>query len=274
MSYAKWETRENMFKRVIQINENSKIEKGGFPIMYDENNLYLTNEESHSLIIGTTGSGKTTLLRIIASTVPKNKRMILIQNPTEISFFEKDAYGRNTRNVVHWEVVQSADDSKNTSASMANLISNSLRATPEVVLIGEAREPEEFQQIQRAMRTGHKTLGTFHAEDAKDAIGRFASEISGGNSYIESVRMVADSIDIIISQFKFENGERKVMEISEVLGTDKDGEPITIIEHGIRKTYTYPKVTFSNSTSRSTLFPSRSIPYAVILKSTLPGFFI
>ena len=96
--------------------------------------------------------------------------MILIQNPTEISFFEKDAYGRNTRNVVHWEVVQSADDSKNTSATMANLISNSLRATPEVVLIGEAREPEEFQQIQRAMRTGHKTLGTFHAEDAKDAI--------------------------------------------------------------------------------------------------------
>ena len=32
MSYAKWETRENMFKRVVQINEKSIIEKGGFPI--------------------------------------------------------------------------------------------------------------------------------------------------------------------------------------------------------------------------------------------------
>ena len=188
--------------------------------------MLLGRAELKLFCVGPTGSGKTTLLRIIASTVPKNKRMILIQNPTEISFFEKDAYGRNTRNVVHWEVVQSADDSKNTSATMANLISNSLRATPEVILIGEAREPEEFQQIQRAMRTGHKTLGTFHAEDAKDAIGRFASEISGGNSNLESVRMVADSIDIIISQFKFENGERKVMEISEILGTDENGEPI------------------------------------------------
>ena len=59
MSYAKWETRENMFQRVIQINEGSIIEKGGIPIMYDDNNLYLNNEESHSLIIGTTGSGKT-----------------------------------------------------------------------------------------------------------------------------------------------------------------------------------------------------------------------
>ena len=188
--------------------------------------MLLGRAELKLFCVGPTGSGKTTLLRIIASTVPKTKRMILIQNPTEISFFEKDAYGRNTRNVVHWEVVQSADDSKNTSATMANLISNSLRATPEVILIGEAREPEEFEQIQRAMRTGHKTLGTFHAEDARDAIGRFASEISKGNSYLESVRMVADSIDIIISQFKFENGERKVMEISEILGTDDNGDPI------------------------------------------------
>ena len=188
--------------------------------------MLLGRAELKLFCVGPTGSGKTTLLRIIASTVPKNKRMILIQNPTEISFFEKDAYGRNTRNVVHWEVVQSADEEKNTSATMANLISNALRATPEVILIGEAREPEEFEQIQRAMRTGHKTLGTFHAEDAKDAISRFASEISHGNSYFESVRMVADSIDIIISQFKFENGERKIMEISEIMGTDKDGEPI------------------------------------------------
>lgn len=188
--------------------------------------MLLGRAELKLFCVGPTGSGKTTLLRIIASTVPKNKRMILIQNPTEISFFEKDAHGRNVRNVVHWEVVQSADDSKNTSASMANLISNSLRATPEVILIGEAREPEEFQQIQRAMRTGHKTLGTFHAEDAKDAIGRFASEIGGGNNYFESVRMVADSIDIIISQFKFENGERKIMEISEILGTNENNEPI------------------------------------------------
>lgn len=188
--------------------------------------MLLGRAELKLFCVGPTGSGKTTLLRIIASTVPMDKRMILIQNPTEISFFERDAYGRNLRNVVHWEVVQNADDEKNSSATMANLISNALRATPEVILIGEAREPEEFQQIQRAMRTGHKTLGTFHAEDAADAIGRFASEIGGGNNYIESVRMVADCIDIIISQFKFENGERKIMEISEILGADEKGTPI------------------------------------------------
>jgi len=187
--------------------------------------MLLGRAELKLFCVGPTGSGKTTLLRIIASTVPLNKRMILIQNPTEISFFERDEYGRNIRNVVHWEVVQSADGSQNTSATMENLISNSLRATPEVILIGEAREPGEFKQIQRAMRTGHKVLGTFHAEDALDALERFADEISEDGDYMASLRKVANSIDIIISQFKFENGERKIMEIAEIEGVDERGEP-------------------------------------------------
>lgn len=188
--------------------------------------MLLGRAELKLFCIGPTGSGKTTLLRIIASTIPRTKRMILIQNPTEISFFERDAYGRNQRNVTHWEVVQSADGTQNTSATMENLISNSLRATPEVILIGEAREPGEFEQIQRAMRTGHKVLGTFHAEDSLDALERFADEVNQGGDSMGSLRKVSNSIDIIISQFKFENGERKIMEISEVLGVDKYGEPV------------------------------------------------
>lgn len=93
MSYAKWETRENMFKRVIQINENSKIEKGGFPIMYDENNLYLTNEESHSLIIGTTGSGKTQ-----ATILPLMKLSMLAGESIVINDVNGDIYERTANN--------------------------------------------------------------------------------------------------------------------------------------------------------------------------------
>ena len=178
--------------------------------------------------VGPTGSGKTTLLRIIASTIPYDKRIILVQNPTEISFFERDEMGRNVRNVVHWEVVQNTVDTEaSSSATMANLISNTLRATPEVIIIGEAREPEEFAQIQRAMKTGHKTMGTYHAEDAFDALDRFASELStaSGSDFSECLRQVAKSIDIVISQYKFEDGTRRILEISEILGIDEHGEP-------------------------------------------------
>lgn len=168
--------------------------------------------------VGPTGSGKTTLLNIIAGTIPYDKRIILVQNPTEISFLERDQYGRNIRNVVHWEVVS--------KLSMDQLISNTLRATPEIIIVGEAREAEEFFQIQRAMRTGHKVMGTFHAEDAEDGIQRFAGELSslGGMTETEALKSVAKSIDIIISQFRFPDGRRRVMEIAEVNGVDEHGD--------------------------------------------------
>lgn len=203
------------------INSGACTEKMGRLIML------LGRADMKLFCVGPTGSGKTTLLRIIASTVPEDKRMILIQNPTEISFMERDENGRNRRNVVHWEVVQNADTNSNSTATMSNLISNTLRATPEIVLVGEARESDEFRELLRVMRTGHKTFGTFHADGARDAVERFADEIteSGGNT-MTSIRNVCNSINLIISQFKFDNGERKIMEISEILGVDDKGEPV------------------------------------------------
>lgn len=167
--------------------------------------------------VGPTGSGKTTLLNIIANTIPINKRIILVQNPTEISFFDRDEYGRNKRNVVHWEVFN--------DITMDMLITNTLRQTPEIIIVGEMREKEEFFQAMRAMRTGHPLMGTFHAEDSSDAIDRFAIEFSSaaGMSQSEAEKQVAKSVEIIISQHRFENGKRRVMEITEVLGY-KDGE--------------------------------------------------
>lgn len=166
--------------------------------------------------VGPTGSGKTTLLNIIASTIPLNKRIILVQNPAEITFKDRDEYGRNKRNVVHWEVI--------TAAKLDALTSNTLRFTPEIIIVGEAREKEEFFQIFRAAKTGHKILGTYHAENTRDAIERFASEYSsnGGSTNSEALRSVAKTIDIIITQFKFPDGRRRVMSIAEVEGVDRE----------------------------------------------------
>ena len=177
--------------------------------------------------VGPTSSGKTTLLRIIASRIPFRKRIIMIQNPTEISFFERDAYGRNKRNVVHWEVHESKDGNEKNSASMSKLISNSLRATPDVILIGEMREPEEFFQGSRALNMGHKLLSSYHSESVEDGVERFAGELSsnGGMTRTEALRSICKSLDIIIAQHKFDDGTRRIMEIGEVLGVNKDGDP-------------------------------------------------
>src|SRR5690606_24428190 len=138
--------------------------------------------------------------------------------PTEIFLTERDQYGRNIRNVVHWEV--------SSNVSMATFISNSLRATPDVIIVGESREAEEFYQILRAMRTGHQVLGTLHAEDAVDGVGRFTTEVamSGNMWYSEVMGLVADNIDIINAQYRFADGRRRVMEISEVLRVNNEGK--------------------------------------------------
>ena len=110
---------------------------------------------------------------------------------------------------------------------MPNLISNTLRATPEVIIVGESRAPEEFEQLQRASMTGHRVLSTFHADDEYDAVNRFASELSAatGSSLSEAKASACRTMDVIITQYRFGNGERRIMSISETVGF-KDGEPV------------------------------------------------
>lgn len=177
--------------------------------------------------VGATGSGKTTLLNIIAQNIPKDKRIILIQNPTEITFQERDTLGRNLRNVLHWEVVNTQQKGGNT-ATMPNLISNALRATPDVIIPGEARTPEEFAQMNRVIKVGERIMGTYHAEDAVGALERFADEVSSlGSGSSESVlKGLGKAVDIIIAQHKYEDGSRKIKEIVEIGGLDSKGDVI------------------------------------------------
>lgn len=185
--------------------------------------MLLGRADTTLFCVGKTGSGKTTLLNIIAGTIPKSKRLLLVQNPTEMTFFERDELGRNTRNAVHWEVRES-DTDKNVgyTATMENLMSNTLRFTPEVTIIGEARTHGEFEQIKRSVQMGQPVLGTFHAADSIDAIGRMATEVDGGS--VETKKLFSRATDIIVSQFRYLDGTRRVLEISEILGVTQDGE--------------------------------------------------
>lgn len=164
--------------------------------------------------VGPTASGKTTLLNSIAFNIPTNRRIILVQNPTEISFFQRDSFGRMKRNAPHWEVSM--------KATMSELVSNTLRASPTVIIVGEARDRDEFLEILRVVRTGHRVLGTFHAESAEDALMRIAEETNTG-SITEALKRAASAIDIIVTQYKFPDGTRRIQAISEVLGVDEHG---------------------------------------------------
>ena len=59
MNYSRWATVSELKEKLTQIKSDSKIEKSGIPMLYEDDNLYIKDNESHSMIIGSTGSGKT-----------------------------------------------------------------------------------------------------------------------------------------------------------------------------------------------------------------------
>ena len=174
------------------------------------------------MCVGPVSSGKTTLLNAIVWEIPRDQRIILIQNPTEIMVYERsEETATNLRNTLHWEAkdVEGGLKDSPTTQTMSNLISHSLRNTPDVIVPGEVRTPEEFYQMNRALKTGHRVLSTFHARDGADAIERMATELSTlGGSITDYVNSLTKSIDIVVSQMRLDDGTRRVMKIEELTG--------------------------------------------------------
>lgn len=186
------------------------------------------------ICVGPTSSGKTTLLNSIVWEIPRDQRLILIQNPTEIMVYERsNETGANLRNSLHWEAseVYTKHSNDATVPSMANMIAHTLRNTPDVIIPGEVRTPTEFFQMNRALKTGHRVLSTFHAYDGKDAIDRMATELSTlGGSIQDYIGSLCKSIDLVVSQRKLEDGSRHVMKIEELTGkVTEDGSAETRI---------------------------------------------
>ena len=212
----------------VSLTMDKMIEYGALTPKMARFLLLIGKAEISPFFVGPTASGKTSLLRAVFSEAPLDRRIILIQNPTEVSFHERDEYGRLIRNVVHHEVWQKAPHTVNAHlGSMAGLMENTLRESPEILIMGEARTPAEFEQVIRAATTGHVVGGTYHAKNSRDALDRFARELlAGSNSgYMENLRLVANKVNIIVTQFRFPDGRRRVMEISEINGVDEKGEP-------------------------------------------------
>lgn len=178
--------------------------------------------DTRLICVGPTSSGKTTLLNAVVWEIPKDQRLILIQNPTEIMAYDRsDENGANLRNTLHWEAsdVDARLKDDPTTPSMANMIAHTLRNTPDVIIPGEVRTPAEFFQMNRALKTGHRVLSTMHAYDGGDAVSRIATELATlGGSVSEYAKSIASSLDIAVSQRKLADGSRHVMGIEEYTG--------------------------------------------------------
>ena len=168
------------------------------------------------LISGGTGSGKTTLLNVISQYIPEGERIVTIEDSAELKLTH--------RNLVRLEGRPANIEGKGRIA-IRDLVINALRMRPDRIIVGECRGAEALDMLQ-AMNTGHDgSLTTCHANSPRDAIGRLENMVmmAGYDLPVAAIReQIASAVNLIVQQTRLPDGSRKIVQISEITGREKD----------------------------------------------------
>ncbi len=173
----------------------------------------LVRAKYNIFIAGGTGSGKTTFLNALSNYIPKDERVITIEDSAELQIV-------GVENLVRLET-RNANASGAGAVTIRDLIKSSLRMRPERIVVGEVRGGEALDMLQ-AMNTGHDgSLSTGHANSTKDMLSRLETMVLQGADGLplEAIRQqIASAVDIIIHLSRLRDKSRKTMEITEVVG--------------------------------------------------------
>ena len=174
----------------------------------------ITMEKLISLgsIGGGTGSGKTTFLGAVAEYIPKDERLITIEDNAELKI-------RGIDNLVCLEA-KMANMAGAASVTIRDLIKSALRMRPDRIIVGEVRGGEAVDMLQ-SLNTGHDgSLSTLHANSSRDMLSRIETmTLMGIDLPLEAIRrQIASGVDILVHLGRMRDKSRKLLEITEVCG--------------------------------------------------------
>lgn len=176
-------------------------------------------ESKYNIIIsGGTGSGKTTFLNALSNFIDENERVITIEDAAELKL-------SSLNNLIRLET-RPPNIEGNGEITMRELVRSALRMRPDRIVVGEVRGGEALDMLQ-AMNTGHDgSLSTGHANSSIDMLMRLETMVlmAGIDLPLISIRQqIASAIDLIIHLSKLQDGKRKLVQITEILGVRGDG---------------------------------------------------
>lgn len=148
------------------------------------------------LITGPTGCGKSTTLASIIEEINKTRKahVVTIEDPIEFMFEDK-------KSLIEQREV--GVDTKSFAAALKHV----LRQDPNVILVGEMRDPETIATALTAAETGHLVLSTLHTSTAAEAVERIVDAFDGSRQ----------------NQVLIQLGAVLKMVVSQQLLTSKDG---------------------------------------------------
>ena len=176
----------------------------------------LVKAKYNIFISGGTGSGKTTFLNALSAYIPEEERIITIEDNAELQI-------KSISNLVSMET-RNANVEGCREITIRDLIRTSLRMRPDRIIVGEVRGGEAFDMMQ-CLNTGHDgSMSTGHANSSEDMLSRLENMILMGMEIpLTAIRQqIASGIDIIIHLGRLRDRTRKVLEIVEILGFEKD----------------------------------------------------
>ena len=167
----------------------------------------------YSIVIGGgTGSGKTTFLGAVTEYIPKDERLITIEDNAELKI-------RGIDNLVCLEA-KMANMAGAVSVTIRDLIRSALRMRPDRIIVGEVRGGEAVDMLQ-SLNTGHDgSLSTLHANSSQDMLSRIETmTLMGIDLPLEAIRrQIASGVDILVHLGRMRDKSRKLLEITEVCG--------------------------------------------------------
>ena len=168
------------------------------------------------LFSGATGSGKTTTMEMLSYHIPEQERIVTIEDTAELILHQENLVPMETR---------SPDEHGKGEVTLRDLIRNSLRMRPDRIIVGEVRGPEALDMIQ-AMSTGHRgTLAVIHGNSPQEITSRLETLIlsSGIKLPVHEIRrMIGNTLNIIVQQERMADGVRRITQISEARGVERE----------------------------------------------------
>ena len=158
------------------------------------------------LISGGTSTGKTTFLNMLLKQIPKEERLITIEDVPEIQVRQPNALS----------LFASRGQQGRAQIDMQDLLEASLRLRPDRIIIGELRGAEAFSFL-RAINTGHPgSIATVHADTAELAFEQLIlmvmqKKLGLGRNEIENYARLI--IDIVVQLKKAPDGGRYISEV-------------------------------------------------------------
>jgi pilus assembly protein CpaF len=214
------------------------VERGSLTPQAKEYLELVVDLERNLIISGGTGTGKTSFLNAISSNIPRDERILVIEDSSELQLQQP--------HVLPFETA-AADRHGYGAVTIRDLFHSALRMRPDRIIIGECRGGEALDLIQ-AMTSGHGgSMSTLHANTATDALHRLETMalMSGVEIPLTALRaQVASAVDVVVQLTRMNDGRRMVTEISEVgaLTTDWNYQVTPLFELEDRRNLKNPKL--------------------------------